>query len=514
MKLSVGFVPTLAASISLLVSAPWASGQDQSAPSSPPTAPLQTSVRPAQMIARLEERLPQLMKDADVPGLAIALVRDGEMVWHRGFGVMDSKTKEPVDDTTVFEAASLSKPVFAYAVLRFVDEGKFDLDKPLNQYLPGKFDVDDERASHVTARHVLSHTTGFSHGYHARTMKLHFPPGERFSYSAHGFEFLWAVIEHVSGEPLNDFVKRMVFEPLGMTSSSFTWLDTYDKRKASRHDSIGQSLGQGKPSPERANRGNLFWMHTTAFDYGRFVCAMLKGTGLRPDTRALMLKPQIYVCEGGPGSGADPDARKRSDVAWGLGWGLQTTNDGLSFWHWGDGGDIKAFVVAFDQPKMGVVFFANGANGLSVAREIVAEAVGGAQPGLDWLDYEGYNSPSRLLFKRILAQGATTALREYGAKDGGRPAAGAITKFRMNDMGHNLLRLKRVDYAVEVFKLNVALYPRSALAYDSLAEAYQAAGDEAAAIKNYRRSLELDPKNRRATEQLKELEGTKRKKAT
>jgi hypothetical protein len=91
-----------------------AAGQEQPSP-----APLQTSVKPAQVIARLEERLPRLMKEADVPGLGIALIRDGELVWHHGFGVKNSKTKEKVDDTTIFEAASLSKPVFASAIKNF-----------------------------------------------------------------------------------------------------------------------------------------------------------------------------------------------------------------------------------------------------------------------------------------------------------------------------------------------------------------------------------------------------------
>src|SRR5688572_6389255 len=79
----------------------------------PPVMPLQNKARLADITARLERDIPRLMKEADVPGLSIALVRDGELAWHHGFGVMNSQTKEPVTDSTVFEAASLSKPVFA-----------------------------------------------------------------------------------------------------------------------------------------------------------------------------------------------------------------------------------------------------------------------------------------------------------------------------------------------------------------------------------------------------------------
>jgi CubicO group peptidase (beta-lactamase class C family) len=472
---------------------------------SPPT-PLQTSVKPAQVIARLEERVPRLMKEADVPGLAIALVRGGELVWHHGFGVKNSKTKESVDDTTVFEAASLSKPVFAYAVLKLVDEGKFDLDKPLNQYLPGNYDVgDDARLGKLTARHVLSHTTGFPNWRGNDKLKIHFTPGERFSYSGEGFVYLAKVIEHITGEKFNDFMKRTVFDPLGMASSSYVWRDDYDKLVTFRHNVIGEPGGQGKPPAGQAKTGNAAGsLNTTARDYGRFVAAILKGTGLKPQMRKLMLTPQVQVRESGPNSIDRPQAKPVPDVAWGIGWGLQTTKDGVAFWHWGDNGDCKAFVVAFDKPKLAVVFFANSANGLSIAREIVAEAVGGAQPALDWLNYDRYDSPRRALFKDIRARGAAAALRDHRAKRDERPAD-ALSEKQMNDLGYDLLRLKRFDDALEVFKLNVSLHPDSWNAYDSLAEGYEAAGDKASAVKNFKRSLELNPKNGNAVEHLKKL---------
>jgi CubicO group peptidase (beta-lactamase class C family)/Tfp pilus assembly protein PilF len=480
----------------------------EGAKASPPPAPLQTSAKPAQVIARLEARLPRLMKEGEVPGLAIALVRDGELAWHRGFGVKNSKTKEPVDDATVFEAASLSKPVFAYAVLKLVDQGKFDLDKPLNQYLPGNYYVgDDARLSKITARRVLSHTSGLPNSRGQDKLKIYFNPGERFSYSSEGVLYLAKVIEHLTGEKLEDFMKQTVFEPLGMTGSSYIWQESYDKLKAYRHNLLGAPVGQHRLPPElRYSAYAPGSLSTTPRDYGRFIRAMLNGTGLKPETRKLMLTPVAYVCEGGGSSIENPQAKRLSDVAWGLGWGLQTTKDGLSFWHWGDNGDSQAFVVAFDQPKLGVVFFANSANGLSIAREIVAEAVGGAQPALDWLGYERYNSPSRVLFRQIIAQGATAALREYRSKGVGRPASEALDERHLTILGYDLLGLKRVDDALEVFKLNVSLYPQSANAYDSLAEGYEAAGDKASAIKNFKRSLELNPKNSNATEHLKKLE--------
>src|SRR5262245_35252570 len=314
--------------------------------------PLQTKAKKEQVIAKLDQGIPQLMKKGDVPGLSIALLRDGETVWHHGFGVKNTKTNEPVADDTVFEAASLSKPVFAYAVLKLVDAGKFDLDKPLNQYLPGNYDVgDDLRLGQITARRVLSHTTGFPN-WRSGALKIHFAPGERFSYSGEGFVYLSKVVEHVTGEKFNDFMKRTVFDPLGMTSSSYVWQESYDALKVFRHNTRGEAVGQNKTPPGAANAAAS--LHTTARDFGRFVAAMLKGVGLKPQTRRLMLTPQSQVREGGATTINRPDAKPFPEVFWGLGWGLQTTREGLSFFHWGDNGDCKAYVVAFDKEKIGV----------------------------------------------------------------------------------------------------------------------------------------------------------------
>ena len=134
-------------------------------------------------ISRLENEVPGLMKQGGVPGMQIALIRDGKTIWLHGFGVKDKKTREPVRTDTVFEAASLSKPVFTYGVLKLVDQGKLDLDTPLSSYLPKPY-VPDERVGKITARLVLSHRTGFPNWRGSDgLLPIYFSPGERFSYS-------------------------------------------------------------------------------------------------------------------------------------------------------------------------------------------------------------------------------------------------------------------------------------------------------------------------------------------
>ncbi len=481
-------------------------GRQQSSQAKALSVPLRTKEKKEDLIARLENSIPQLMKDGDVPGLSIAVIRDAEVIWHRAFGVRNALTKEPVDDNTIFEAASLTKPVFAYTVLKLVDAGKLDLDTPLNKYLPGNYDVgDDARLGQITARRVLSHTTGFPNWRQPRdsaVLKINFTPGDHFSYSGEGIVYLSKVVEHITGEKVEALMKRLALEPLGMNNSYLFWQDDFEKRKIFLHNSTGQPTGQNKVLKANA-AGSL---HTTAQDYGLFVAAILKGTGLKKETARQMLTPQIKVTEAGVVNLDFPKAKLLNQVSWGLGWGLQSTKDGISFWHWGDNGNTKAFVVAFDKQKTGVVVMTNSTTGLSIIRELLDEAVGGERPALAWLKYETYNSPARLLFKSILATGADAALKQYRETRKTRKGEEVLSEARMNIVGYDLLRMKKHTDAIEVFQQNVADYPQSANAYDSLGEAYMENGDKELAIKNYQRSIELNPKNTNGAEKLKKLQ--------
>ncbi len=469
----------------------------------PEPVPLRIRDSKEQIVKRLDIAIPRLLEEGMVPGLSIALVQKGELVWHKGYGVKNAQTKEPVVANTTFEAASLSKPVFAYAVLKLVDEGKLDLDTPLTKYLPGNYDVgDDARINQITVRHVLSHRPGFPNWRRQNNaLTIHFTPGERFSYSGEGFVYLAKVVEKITGEEFNAFMKRSVFVPLGMTDSSYVWQESYEKQQAFSHSSMGQPTGVNKSTRSNAAAS----LRTTAQDFGKFLSAISKGTGLKPATWRQMLTPQIKVSESGTNNILGKPEKLSETISWGLGWGLQTTADGLAFWHWGDNGNTKAYVLVYDKQQFGLVVFTDGANGLTIVPEIVSEALGGQQPALSWLKYGSYKSPSKALLKTILAKGAAAALTEYRQTRKGRPASEALDENQMNRLGYDLMGGQLVKDSIEVFKQNVEDYPQSANGYDSLAEAYARDGQKELAIKNYQRSLELDPKNDNAADSLKKL---------
>jgi CubicO group peptidase (beta-lactamase class C family) len=442
-------------------------------------------------VRKLEIDMPRLMKLADVPGASVALIRDGKIVWSKAFGVADAETNEPVTNDSVFEAASLSKVVFAYGVLKLVDEGKLDLDAPLNKYLGNNYEVGDEpRLGMITARRVLSHTAGFPNwrAEENKPLPILFTPGERFRYSGEGFLYLQRVVEKITGLPPEDFMRKTVFVPLEMTSSSFVWQLKYEKTAVYRHDWLGRKVGRGT--------GKLFiapvTLRTTARDFAAFLTALLNGKGLEKKTFKAMFAPQIRVDENFP------------QLFWGLGVGLEITGTGEYVWHWGDQGNNKAYFTADLKKRDAVVFFANGANGLSFIDEILAVSVGGEHPGAKWQNYPRYDSPERSLLKAIIEKGATEPLRNYLEARRRNPAQN-IDEARINLIGYRLLELKKTDDAIQIFTQNTIDFPKSWNAWDSLAEAYVTLGDNENAIKYYEKSLELDPNNKNAAEQLKKL---------
>ena len=456
------------------------------------------------LVARLQGRIPALMEQAAVQGLQIAVISGGKTAWHASFGFANAETKAPVTDASIFEAASLSKPVFAYAVLTLVDAGQIDLDTPLSKYLPGRYDVgDDTRLDLITPRHILSHRSGFPNWRPGSDpLKIHFTPGDRFSYSGEGFVYLAAAVERITGQTLEAFMRRSVFEPLGMTSSSCVWQSRYDALKVYNHSLLGDLAG--RRTPWRANAAAS--LHTTAGDYARFVAAVMAGRGLRPETARALMSPQSRPDERGINTAtAPPTGRPAAGVAWGLGWGLEQEDEAWSVWHWGDNGTTKAYVTASPTRGTGVVFFANSENGLLPAPSIVASVMGGESPALAWLKQRGPAPAFGPFLAALRASGTVQALEAYRASRQARPSDPAIDEETMNRIGYVLLRGKKVTDAIEVFSQNAADHPESWNVHDSLGEALAADGQTALAIKAYERSLELNPGNTGGADALKKL---------
>jgi CubicO group peptidase (beta-lactamase class C family) len=283
-----------------------------------------------------------------------------------------------------------------------------------------------------------------------------------------------------------------------MKHSSYVWNPTFENDVA-----IGHNVGGTPVDLRKADQANAAAsLVTTAEDYAIFLDAVLDGKGLRPGTLREMESPQIAVdpsctnCVEGK-----PSGRLSTTIFWGLGFGIEKTAEGESLWHWGDNGVFKSFFVVRPASKSGVVYVTNSENGLSIARQILTETLGGEQPAFDWLKYDDYDSPGLSFTRLALQKGTATALQQF-TRD---LTSGAISEGTVNQTGYVLLGNKKIADAILVFQKNVELHPGSWNVYDSLGEAYVTNGDRELAVKNYRKSVELNPKNENGSEALRKL---------
>jgi CubicO group peptidase (beta-lactamase class C family) len=328
-----------------------------------------------------------LMAEAHIPGLSLARIHDGEIASVESLGLANADSGDPVTADTLFEAASLSKPVFATIVLRWAERGALDLDQPLLDLLPNPRIDHDPRAHAITARLVLSHQTGLPN-WGGDRLELLFDPGTEFSYSGEGYVYLQHVLEKLSGESLDTLARREVFEPLGMHRSRFDWPEPPPEGEpfpvAVQHDEVGKA----KPPPIESEQNAAASLLTTAAEYARFVIAWMDHELLSEATVREALAPAVRMrgAEHGP---RPPEVYER--IAWGLGWGL-ILPQGIA-WHWGDNDDTKGFV-AFDPSRRdGIVYFANSTNGLAIGEALCRPVIGDIGVAFAWNGYDSIDSP-------------------------------------------------------------------------------------------------------------------------
>jgi CubicO group peptidase (beta-lactamase class C family) len=202
-------------------------------------SPIQAIYPDQDLVEDLSTFIPAQMKAAKVPGLSIALIQEGEILWVEGFGVTNSLTGKPVAGDTVFEAASISKAITAYAALGLVERGVLSLDEPVHHYLSKPWLPPSAYAEQITLRHLLSHTSGLTNQVNPVDKSIVYPPGERFEYSGVGFMYLQEVMEQVTGKSLEQIAQELVFEPLEMDSSSYVNPQNMMPRLAFGHINYG-----------------------------------------------------------------------------------------------------------------------------------------------------------------------------------------------------------------------------------------------------------------------------------
>lgn len=325
--------------------------------------PLRLSDSTAQTNTRLERRLPELMLKNGILGVGVAVIRDRKIALVKSFGAADDRTRTPVNADTIFEVASLGKPVFAYLAVRLSQDGLFDLDAPLVKYLPDLFSSPDPRLRKITARMVLSHSSGLPNFGRKSPEKLLFDPASAYAYSGVAFEKLQRVLEVLTGKTLNQLATKIIFEPFGMTSTSYVWNEEFVPRFALGYDGSGKQIRQNR-KPEI---GNAAWsLYSTIADYARFVEGAMQ---LDDPVAAAMITPQLKITD---------------KISWGIGWSLQSTIPNNSFWHWGSNPGYRGYVVGYPTEGTAVVVLSNSDEMFKLIEDAVEMTIGGELPSYHW----------------------------------------------------------------------------------------------------------------------------------
>lgn len=314
--------------------------------------------------SELTANIKNIMNKNQIPGISIAIINENELVFHNAIGVKNFKNQENVNNASIFEGASLSKPIFAYFVLKLVEQGVLDLDVPLHKYMKhSAIDaVSQEAYKQITARMVLSHQTGFPNHALGETIRLAFEPGTDFMYSGEGYQYLARCIGTIkdidTGVALNELFRGMVTRPLNMDNTTFAWNPYIETHKVYGHDEKGQPT-QNKPGTSGWD-GKTFnsysSIHTNAYEYAQFIIAMLSRKGLSPETFDEMLKEHTHFKDD------NPLKKEIGQTGWGLGFAQKRTSDYTMHMHTGNNHDFQAYTMFIPEKKYGLVVFANCGN--------------------------------------------------------------------------------------------------------------------------------------------------------
>jgi CubicO group peptidase (beta-lactamase class C family) len=432
----------------------------------------------------LEKEIPRLMEKADIPGLSMAVIQNGEIFWSGAFGVRSRETNEPLDKNTIFEAASLTKTITAVAALKLVERGELDLDRALAEYLPYPKLAGDERYKKITVRHVLTHTTGLPNWGN----ELIREPGKLYGYSGEGFLYLGRTIEKISGMSLEEFAKKEIFEPLGMSRTSYVWNDLYAESGAAGHDRHGFANQKRKRTEPNGGASLL----TTALDYATYLCSIMNDQVLEPKTIDLMLTPHVRATRR-----REPRDELDEHISWGFGWGIQSGNTENGFWHWGDNGDLRAYTVSYRERKQGLVFFANSENLFMVAESLISLVLDDPQHSFNWLTYKRLGDPEWTAYmtveKTFLEAGEKAGLEKMEEMKSQFPEIFKIEDF--NRIARYLSSKEKINAAEAIYKWIIDSDPKSVIAWGGVGRLYLEAGRYEESLEYIQKTLELDPKN-------------------
>ena len=483
--------------------------------------------------ARVEECLWPLVEaflgSHEVAGLAVAVVREGEVV-SRGFGLRDLRSGAPVTPETMFHLASVSKPFVATAIVslataRGAGGPVLDLDAPIVEWVP-EFTLADGRAAEVTARGLLSHSSGLpdvsDYGWHdpqlgddalsdfARSVsdwRLRTDPGSAFSYSNAGFELLGLVLARVTGTTFEEAVTQLVLTPLGMRTSTFLRGEVPEHLAASPHVGMPLSVPEGA-YPYTRRHAPSSTLHSNLVEMCRWMVAHVEptevgaaddgqGARLDPGLRDLMWRPVVPV--------GDPPWEQAA----GLGWAVGRYGGHRALSHSGADPGFGSKLVLVPERRTGVVVLANsntvptGAIAAAALDIVLADPAPTELPGVSPDEWgEGVAELRAQLppvvgpvAEKLVTSGPDAATAVFHRLAAAEPAELDLTDEGFEDAVWGAIELHRTSLVWPLLRLWTTVRPDSSVAWTMTGWAHQVDGDVRLARSLLRRALDLDPAN-------------------
>lgn len=304
-----------------------------------------------------DDAILNLLNENKIPALGIGVIKAGQLKQVKVYGEL--KKGETAPFNTIFNVASLTKPVVAMVILKLVSLGKWNLDEPLDRYWIDPDIKDDPRHKKLTTRLILSHQTGLPNWRwlnKSKKLEFAFEPGTSFQYSGEGFEYLRKALESKFRNPMERLVDELIFKPLEMHDTRFVWdAGMNDKRFAIGYDKQGNAYKIIKNSKANAADDLL----TTVEDYGKFLVSVLNGDGLSKEILNEMIRHQI---------------KTKGNKYFGLGWEIYDLGNGESaLSHGGSDEGVQTLVFLLPKSKQGLIIFTNSDNGTNVYLKLITE---------------------------------------------------------------------------------------------------------------------------------------------
>ncbi|MBC9914887.1 serine hydrolase domain-containing protein [Chitinophaga varians] len=393
-----------------------------------------------------------LLENTGIPALSLAIIDNDSIVFHNQYGYRNLSGQQKVDPETVFEACSLSKVFLVYVVYKLVQQGQLDLSKPMCEYQEYPALMHDERYKRITPGMIISHTSGMENWIWDNTgdkLEIVRNPGEAYTYSGEGFQYLAKVVEGILHSPYDTYIDSMVLKPFGLKNTYLKFssgLPEVPSNYTFGHNSLGKPLDKWKPRAALPSTS----VHTTAADFARLVIAIFAEGGLNHAAKMTMLQPVMQTDKENP------------FVFMSYGFGLiRTANDTIVSYN-GSNDGFKARLYYSVPHKRGLIYLTNSDRGGQIDAKLASLSGCGLDPAaaLDDSVYCQYPGPAFDLLGIYREKGIApmmAAVEAFAARN-------ALQRNTLNELADIFLD-EDITTARQLLTTSIRYFPTSALSH-------------------------------------------------